>query len=89
MFRAPIEHALKIHPEPFLSVCKYQKTAELRIDDGHNFKVGDILLLKEWNPRKRQYSGASTKRQITHIIQVGKWIEGASPWVVLSMKGIH
>lgn len=46
-------HELKVKPVYFEAVKEGIKTFELRRDD-RNFKVGDILLLREW---EHQYSG--------------------------------
>ena len=43
-------HALKTHPEPFAAVCLGHKTCEVRKDD-RGFKVGDVLLLEEYEPK--------------------------------------
>lgn len=41
-------HELKIKPEYFKAVLRKEKRFELRKDD-RNYKVGDVLCLKEWD----------------------------------------
>ena len=62
-------HELKIKPVYFEAVKEGIKTFELRKDD-RNFKVGDILLLREW---EHKYSGRKIKKKVIYIL---KEIEG-------------
>jgi glyoxylate utilization-related uncharacterized protein len=61
-------HALKTWPEFYKAIESGEKTFELRRNDSP-FKVGDILLLQEYDPKKREYTGNETKRTITYILQ--------------------
>lgn len=45
------EHELKCRPEYFSRVASGQKTFEIRRND-RDFQVGDILILKEYEPDK-------------------------------------
>jgi len=45
-----MEHELKILPKYFIEVVSSTKRFEIRKND-RNFKVGDILILKEWEGR--------------------------------------
>ena len=49
-------HELKCHPEPFSLTMKGLKLYELRKND-RDFKVGDGLRLREWDPKTETYSG--------------------------------
>lgn len=54
-------HDLKIWPEFFVALGgvglgRPRKTFEIRKND-RNFRVGDTLLLREWDPKTREYSG--------------------------------
>lgn len=44
-----MNHELKTLPEFFQAVIDGKKTFEVRKDD-RNFKEGDVLRLREWNP---------------------------------------
>lgn len=75
-------HELKILPQYFNVVRSGEKTFELRKDD-RGFKVGDTLILKEFEPGVRDYSGQvpiikesrytgrSIKKKITYIFKGG------------------
>jgi hypothetical protein len=60
-------HDLKIWPEFFVVVACGAKTAEIRRDD-RGYKVGDILLLREWEPTTERYSGRSCRRRVSHVL---------------------
>ena len=46
----------KIHPEYFDMVKSGKKKFELRLAD-FDIKEGDTLILEEWNPETKQYTG--------------------------------
>lgn len=82
--RTPLEHELKTHPEPFTEVWSGRKTAELRLDD-RDFRIGDTMILKEWKPKAKKFTGRTVTARITHITRLSRWIEGIDHrWVVLS-----
>lgn len=58
-------HIVKSWPHQFRAILDERKTAELRKND-RNYKVGDCLLLREWNPSRQLYTGRSAKVEITH-----------------------
>lgn len=59
-------HELKIKPEYFQAVWNGQKRAELRKDD-RDYKVGDLLVLKEWDGEK--HTGSVVAVRVTHILR--------------------
>ena len=59
-----MEHELKILPEYFEAVFNYKKNFEVREND-RGYKVGDILILKEW---EGEYTGRELEREITYIL---------------------
>lgn len=59
------QHDLKILTEYFQDVCSRSKPFELRKND-RNFKVGDILLLQEFDGEK--LTGNQVKRTVTYIL---------------------
>ncbi|AKJ41752.1 DUF3850 domain-containing protein [Pragia fontium] len=73
-------HQLKILPEYFDPVFQGIKTAELRYND-RDFKVGDVLELKEWIPER--YTGSKLWRTIMHIADVNDFKPG---YVLLSVR---
>lgn len=84
-------HELKVWPEFFDAIMRGDKPFEIRKDD-RNFSVGDILLLREYIPenyygngKPAWYSNMKTTREITYILQGGKFgiNEG---YVVMGLK---
>jgi hypothetical protein len=61
-----LEHELKILPKYFRAVNLGDKTFELREND-RNFRVGDELILKEWDPENEKYTGRTITRYISYI----------------------
>ena len=61
-------HALKTWKEFYEAVESGDKTFEVRRAD-RPFKVGDDLLLQEWDKDKKEYTGRETKRRIIYILQ--------------------
>jgi hypothetical protein len=59
-------HELKCWPEFFSAVQRWDKVFEIRHND-RDFKVGDLLWLREWNPQTKEYTGASVNRSISYI----------------------
>lgn len=59
----------KIWPEYFEAVQGGKKKFELRLND-FDIKEGDILLLQEWNPETKSYSGREIEKKVTFV---GKW----------------
>ncbi|MDO8510500.1 MAG: DUF3850 domain-containing protein [bacterium] len=62
----------KIWPEYFEAVAAGRKKFELRLGD-IEAQVGDVLLLEEWNPETKSYTGRSVEKKITYI---GRWKSG-------------
>lgn len=65
-------HALKTWPEFFKDVLDGVKTFEVRKAD-RPFKVGETLLLQEWDRDNEKYTGAETLREITYILYGGQF----------------
>ena len=61
-------HRLKTWPEFFQPVVDGVKTFEVRNDD-RGFNVGDQLLLAEWDPVKKEYSGRACTVDVTYIMK--------------------
>lgn len=78
-------HTIKIAPKYLNAVIAGQKKAELRKND-RNYKVGDILSLKEWKHGK--YTGREYSAVITHVLPVGEVVTGLEHWVVLSINAM-
>ncbi|GEO68048.1 ASCH/PUA domain-containing protein [Levilactobacillus spicheri] len=59
-------HELKIQPDYFKAVFMGTKTFEIRKND-RGYKVGDMLILKEWVPENKRYTGKIVARKVTYI----------------------
>ncbi|WP_445505788.1 ASCH/PUA domain-containing protein [Niallia sp. 03091] len=66
-----MKHELKIDPMFFGSVAAGLKTFEIRFND-RNYKVGDTLLLKEYDHVIDQYTGREIEKRVTYITNYGQ-----------------
>lgn len=77
-------HELKTVNPHFTDVWEGRKTFEIRKND-RDFKIGDSLILKEYDPSTDSYSGRKITCQITHILQGGEY--GIDPdYCILSIN---
>ena len=58
----------KIWPEFFEKVASGEKTFELRLADWE-CRPGDFLVLKEWNPDTKQYTGREIDKEVTYVLK--------------------
>jgi Domain of unknown function (DUF3850) len=65
--RGPVEHVLKCWPQFFDAISAEAKTHDLRRSDDRDFRVGDVMLLREFDPNKNTYTGRTLKVAITYI----------------------
>jgi len=80
-------HELKTNPDPFGAILTKEKTGEFRKND-RNFKVGDTLILREYNPFSA-YTGRYLLRKITHV-QIGYGIpDGFAMLSIRSLSSIE
>lgn len=63
-------HELKCWPGPFQALLDGVKHHEVRKDD-RAFRVGDALLLREWDMVHKRYTGRGTERVITYATVPG------------------
>ena len=57
----------KIWPEYFDDVASGKKKFELRLND-IEIKEGDTLVLLEWDPKTKQYTGRKTEKRVTYVL---------------------
>lgn len=80
MIQASIKvHELKTIPPFFQHVLDELKTFELRKND-RDFQMGEILLLREYHPVLKEYSGRFVYKHINYIL---KDFEGISDGYVI------
>lgn len=58
----------KVWPEYFEQILSGEKTFEVRLNDW-TCNTGDLLLLREWDPSKKEYTGRFVKKKITYIVK--------------------
>ncbi|MFH1072161.1 MAG: DUF3850 domain-containing protein [Nanoarchaeota archaeon] len=58
----------KIWPEFFRKIKSGDKTFEIRLAD-FMCKPGDILYLREWDPKTKTYTGKSMKKKVTFVFR--------------------
>jgi Domain of unknown function (DUF3850) len=78
-------HELKVWPEFYEPLSRGDKTAELRYND-RNYQVGDILVLREWEPKTECYSGRVCKRRVSHVVHGMGMVGVIAPLRGLSLK---
>lgn len=59
----------KIWSEYFEEILSNKKTFELRLND-FEVEEGDILILKEWDPNTKSYTGRELEKDVGYV---GKW----------------
>ncbi len=65
-----MKHVLKTVPEAFNAVEKGWKKAEFRKNDREGgYNVEDILVLQEYHPDRKWYSGRCMSVVVTHIVK--------------------
>lgn len=75
-------HELKIDPEPYLAIIRGLKSHEWRKDDRGGYAVGDILVLREWQPTTG-YTGNVFRVVVTYVSRDYGVPEG---WCVMSVR---
>jgi hypothetical protein len=58
----------KAWPETFEAVLNGKKKFDLRLDD-FPCSEGDILILEEWNPATKQYTGRKIEKKIKYVMK--------------------
>ena len=87
--RAPMVHELKCWPEYYEAVESGEKPFEVRKWD-RPYRVGDTLLLKEFDQKNLDYTGRQTIRKITYLLDMtylpGENIPHFARYVVLGLE---
>lgn len=65
--RRPKVHCKKCWPAPFAAVVSGEKPWEFRKNDC-DYRVGDLLVLQEWEPDKGQYTGEMRAYRVTYML---------------------
>ncbi len=56
----------KVWPMYFQEILNGNKTYELRLAD-FDCKKGDVLMLREWSPETKEYTGRVIEKQVTYV----------------------
>jgi ASC-1-like (ASCH) protein len=59
----------KIWPKYFRMVKTGKKNCELRLAD-FKIKPGDWLVLEEWDPIKKKYTGKSLRKKVKRVVKI-------------------
>lgn len=62
-------HYLKLWPSHFAKVAEGRKKAELRRND-RDFQLGDTLVLCEWEPERKSFTGRYMQAVVTDVQHV-------------------
>ncbi|MDQ7794129.1 MAG: DUF3850 domain-containing protein [bacterium] len=66
-------HCLKTWPEFFKAMKRGRKRFDIRRDD-RGFKVGDRLVLEEWDPSTQSYTGEGLIFRVTYCLRKQPWV---------------
>jgi ASC-1-like (ASCH) protein len=58
----------KTWPKLFDEVKSGKKNFEVRLADWH-CRPGDILVLREWNPKTKQYTGRVIEKKVAYVLK--------------------
>lgn len=58
----------KIWPKWFKIMMSGKQNVQMRLAD-FKLKAGDILLLEEWNPKKKEYTGKILRKRVKRVIK--------------------
>ena len=56
----------KTWPEYFQLILDGKKTYDMRLAD-FKCKEGDVLVLREWDPETKEYSGRVLEKEVTYV----------------------
>ena len=86
----------KIWPQFFNDIVKRRKRFEIRKDED-KIKVGDLLVLQEWDPKTEEYTGREIDCKVEYVFRSDKYNEdfGLKPgycvigfWPLPFQKGV-
>ena len=79
-------HELKLWPPCFAAVNAGTKPFDVRENDRH-FQVGDLLLLREFDPDTADYTGHTLTRWVSYVLAGGAF-GVQSDWCVLGFSEV-
>ncbi|MEX0920773.1 MAG: DUF3850 domain-containing protein [Candidatus Pacearchaeota archaeon] len=61
----------KTWPEMFEKILLGEKKHEIRLDD-FEIKKGDFIVLKEWDPDKKEYTGREVRKKVGFVTKINR-----------------
>jgi len=58
----------KAWPALFQAVLEGRKNFDLRLAD-FEVSVGDVLVLKEWDPEAKEYTGRTLEKEVSYVLK--------------------
>lgn len=65
--RPPMEHQVKSWPELFEATLAGAKKHDMRRATDRDYRVGDLLVLREFDPGQQCYTGRELRMRITYV----------------------
>lgn len=81
-------HFLKVVPEYFEALAEGKKGFEIRKDD-RDYKEGDNLVLEEYNPETREYTGRCLTRKIIYVLRNAEQYGLREGFCILQIEKLH
>ncbi len=78
-------HYIKTHTKYFNKVESEDKGFELRLDD-REYSVGDVLVLKDFNPVKQSMTDRQSFRLVTYILKDAEEFGLKRGFVIMSLR---
>lgn len=76
-----MKHELKCWPVYFQAILGGAKTFDVRQGNDRQYKVGDEIMLSEWDPEASKYTGAWLTRYVTYVMHGPPFLP-ADVWVL-------
>lgn len=80
------KHLLKIYPMYFKEILWNKKTFEIRKND-RDYKVGDILVLQEFDAASQEYTGNKLEVEVTYLLQNTDYLQEG--YVCMGIKRLN
>lgn len=81
-----MKHELKTWPEYFREVVAGNKRFEVRNND-RDYQVGDTLVLLEWEPETKEYTGADYICKVGYVLDNPAFVKDGT--VVMSIESLN
>lgn len=65
-------HELKTWIDPFTAIVSGMKRHEIRKND-RQFELGDLLVLREYDEKRKEYTGRRASVRVTCVSRGGTW----------------